>query len=100
MLADVGGHNGLPAGQPVEQVTDILVADATIPLPVAERILLPPLLNLFPPRLNLRGTHQRYERSQHPPGVADDGNVRRLVLPNLGRVDVDMDETGVGGKIL
>src|SRR5438093_4732169 len=100
MLASVGAHNGLPGGRRVDLVTDMLVADAAIALPVAERILLPPLLNLFPPRLNLRGTHQRHERSQHPPGVADDGNVRRLVLPNLGRVDVDMDETGVGGKIL
>src|SRR2546425_10252404 len=54
VLADIGDDDGPPAGQTVEQIADILMADAAIALPVAERITLPPLFNLLPPCLNLR----------------------------------------------
>src|SRR3989454_7725317 len=72
VLADVGDDDSPPTGQTVEQIADVLMADAAIALPVAERITLPPLLNLLPPCLNLRRPHMRDEPGPHPLGVAHD----------------------------
>src|SRR2546430_11857161 len=52
LLADVGDDDAPPTSQTVEQIADLLWADAAIAVPVADGITLPPSLNYIHPDVN------------------------------------------------
>ena len=98
MLADVGGDDRVAAGDLVERLDHALRLDlGVLGVLVAERVLLVPAVDPLPPAVEAGGVGlQRAvlgrQLRQDALGVADDRDVRRHVLGDLGRIDVDVDE--------
>ena len=60
----------------------------------------PPQADLIGPLLVLVGGNVLIQLVQHVPHIAHDGDVYSDVLADLGGIDVDVDDLGVGGKLL
>src|SRR5437588_11198418 len=98
MLSHVAGDDRVAARRLVEGLDHVLGLDLRVlGVVVAERVALPPAVDPRPPLLEpsplcpyravLRGQPPQYVL-----GVADDRDMRRDVLRDLRRVDVDVDE--------
>ena len=90
MLAHVGGHHGLPAGQPVHLVQHVLGLQAAL-LPVLQGVLLAPGGALLHPVGGVQLAHQRKQRLHAPARVANHGDVGLDDLPELGGIDVQVE---------
>ena len=100
VLADLGADDAFGSrGEPVDRLHRRLRQDDFFRCAVVQRELLAPVVDRVHPRLGLglgAGLAQLGdERGQHWLGVADDGHVDRLVLADLGGIDVDVDDLGL-----
>ena len=99
VLADLGGDVGVAIlGQLVEPLDGVLRLDDLVRVPVGERFLRPPFVDLLPPvgeRLlvgrDRAGAPQPHHVLEHVRAVADDRHVDLDVLVDRGRIDVDVD---------
>src|SRR3954462_14632798 len=105
VLADVGGDDRVATGRRVHRLDHPLRLDLVVlGVLVAERVLLLPGMDLLPP--GVEPTAVGLDRAvllgqlgQDLLGVSDDRDVRRDVLRDLGRIDVDVDELGARGEL-
>ena len=100
VLADVRDDDRVAAGRLVQRLDHVLGLDLGVRgVGVGERVALLPLVDPGPPllqarRVGLERPVLRGEPRQDVPGIADDRDVGRDVLGDLGRIDVDVDELG------
>ena len=105
MLPDVAGDDRVAAGRLVERLDHVLRLDLRVSAVLIDQwVTLPPGVDPLPPVLEPgRVGRQRAVLGGQPRqdvlGVADDRDVRRHVLGDLGRIDVDVDELGVRGEL-
>ena len=105
MLADVGGNDGLAAGEPVDLAHHMLRFDFAGGYFGRERMLGLPGLNLASPfgarrrilltalrRQFLQNLVQFFEHSLH---VADDRQIGRAILADFRRIDIHVDHLGM-----
>ncbi len=99
VLADVAGDDRLAAGRLVERLDHVLRLDLAVgAVLVAERVLRLPAVDPAPPVIEprrCRRSSARYSTTSFASTllrVADDRDVGRDVLGDLGRIDVDVDE--------
>ena len=98
VLADVARHDRLAAGRLIQRLDHVLRLDLRVGgVLVGERVLGFPAVDPAPPGIQPRrvGADRAvldHQLGEHVLGVADDRDVRRHVLGDLGRIDVDVDE--------
>ena len=92
MLAHIGGHDGVPAGDGLDGLQNLVGVENIVFLEGHLRVGEHPRLPL---RVVVLG-ELLVEQLQHPAGVADDVVVGEHVLVDLRPVDVDVDDFGVG----
>ena len=105
VLADVGGDDGVAAREPVDFAHQVLRLDLAGRDFRCQRMLGLPLSNLLPPRararrvlfaaLRRRLLQNLVELLQNALHVAHDGQVRRAILADFGRIDVDVNHFGM-----
>src|SRR5450759_431318 len=96
MLADVRRDDGAEvARQPPQAVDRELRKDDVAFLPVPERRLGLPRLDLLPPVRRVGGAHEGKELLQHGPRVAVEREIGLPDLADLDLVDVDVDDLRV-----
>ncbi len=102
-------HDDRVVGRVVAQHVDaeLRLQRPVLELLVVERELLLPVAQLPVPRVERRplalvalGLHRLHQLLDHEPAVADDRHVGPAHLAELGRVDVDVDDLGVGRERL
>ena len=106
MLTHACDDDGIAVGKAVQLFDHVLLLDRPVRiLLIGERMLLLPAGDRREPLFSLgrrlaaeRTLRRRDELSSDPLGVTDDGNISRPHLADLGRVDVDVDDFGVGGE--
>ena len=110
MLADAGRDDRVVQSTAVanhlpESANGVLGQDGVVPVGKAKGFLFTPAFDLPDPLGKASGLLSRIlvdqgEQSlERPTHVADDGDVGRLVLVDLGRIDVDVDDLAVTGKL-
>src|SRR5947207_660909 len=109
VLAHAGDHQGLAVGQVGDLLHHVLRLDDVVAPLVAERLVALPLRDLVRPlaprfldgalRVGLRLLANRlHELGEHALAVAYDRDADLDVLRDGRRVDVDVDDLGVGGE--
>jgi hypothetical protein len=102
MLSDSHRNDGvLLPGKPPQRANRVLLQNSGVRFVVLERLLFLPLEAFFDPAGNilrrLDDPIQLIERVFH---IAADGDVRRLVLVELGSVDVNVDDLAMLAELL
>ena len=109
MLADVGGDDGLAAGEAVDLVHQVLRLDFVFGVRPVIGMLVLPVADLRVHHaaraaaffgLNSGSSSCRFliELLQHALHVADDRDIGHAVLADFGRIDIHMDDSGVAGE--
>lgn len=99
VLADVGGDDRSAAGHRVQLSENLLRLQRAI-LAVLKRKLLFPLAYLVKPLGVVGWLYLGQDGIEDAFGVADNRHIRRLGFADLCRVDIDVDDLGVGGERL
>jgi len=100
VLADLGGDDGVSAGDVVDLLDHVLWGDALGRIGVVgECMILSPLLEVGFPLALGSGFHLGDEFLEDHAGIADDADLRRADLVDLGAVDVDVDDLGLRGEL-
>ena len=105
MLAYIGSHDSVAAAETIDFPHQMLRLDFAGRDFGSERMLLPPVANLGPPRLARRGipllmggrqfAHHFVQFLQDALYVAHDGQVGGAILADLGWIDVDVNYLGM-----
>ena len=96
VLPHAGGDDGVVVRLSAQFLDDLLRLDLVGVAVVAEGEFLLPLGDFSKPLLALAMLDLLCQRAEDMLGVADDGNIDVDVLGDAGRVDVDMNDLGVG----